>query len=313
MKNHFSRRFLFAGLLIAMFTWQMAPSEGLAQARSARSKSKSESQPHDGKRKQRYTPPRSSSRAVGSRAPKIDWNGSQAPFIENKPREPLKPSQRDIYYGVGRTEMGLTLGAAHAFTDIIGKSGTQYDIMDFAQRNASLMGGVYVRQRVNYWFGLNLGLEAARLHSSNPEGFNYVFDEDTENGSYNLSEFRNDIAGAYAKMEFYVPGDVLPGLQAFGFVGIAGYLSNPRVFGMGGDEVMLDTHNPLIVPTLPMGLGLAYFLGDRFKLGYEFNYQYVGRRSLDGISVRTSGYDSMIVNQLRIGFMLPPKRIEIVR
>jgi hypothetical protein len=236
-------------------------------------------------------------------------------FSADDPKGPLQPSRRDIYYGVGQSEIGLIAGFAHPFTDIIGKPGTQYDIMEFARENASVTGGLFFRHKVNYWFALNGSITAAMLRASNQDGFNYVFDESAgEGGSVMLYRFENDIAGIMGKMEFYLPQEVLPGLNVFGFVGLAGYMNNPRVFGADGQEVVLATENPMFFPTLPMGVGLTYTSeSNSFRVGLELGYHYVGRHALDGISVRTSRYDSFIANQITVGFLLPPRRTALLR
>lgn len=233
----------------------------------------------------------------------------------DRPKEPLKPSRRDIYYGVGQSEIGLSVGVAHPFTDIIGKPGTQFDILEFARDNASIMGGLFFRHKVNYWFALNGGIIAARLQASNPNGFEYVFNETAEQGgSVMLYRFENDMAGLIGKMEFYLPYDLLPGLHLFGFVGLAGYMHDPKVFDTDGQLVELETENRLIVPTLPVGIGLTYTSEkNSVRIGLELGYQYVGGHSIDGISVRSSRYDSFLANQLTIGFLLPPRRTALIR
>lgn len=233
----------------------------------------------------------------------------------DEPRSPLQPSRRDLYYGVGQSEIGLSFGFAHPFTDIIGKPGTQYDIMEFARDNASLAGGLFFRYKVNYWFALNAGVSAAMLQASNPDGFQYIFDDTTEEGgSIMLHRFENTIFGLKGRMEFYLPRDVLPGLNVFGYAGLAGYMNNPKVFGADGQEVELQTENPMLFPTLPFGVGLTYTSeNNSFRIGLELGYQYVGRHALDGISVRDTRYDSFVVSQLTVGFLLPPKRTVLIR
>jgi hypothetical protein len=49
------------------------------------------------------------------------------------------------------------------------------------------------------------------------------------------------------------------------------------------------------------------------RIGLELGYQYVGRHSIDGISVRSTRYDSFLANQLTIGFLLPPRRTALIR
>lgn len=231
------------------------------------------------------------------------------------PREPLKPSRRDLYYGVGQSEIGLSVGVAHPFTDITGKPGTEFDFLDFFRDNASVMGSLFFRQKVNFWFALNGGVIGARLQGHNPGGFEYVFNETAEQGgSVMLHRFENDIAGLIGKLEFYVPQDLLPGLNLFGFVGLAGYYHSPRVYGAEGQQVTLQTENRLIVPTLPVGLGLTYTSeNNSIRIGLELGYQYVGRHSMDGISVRSTRYDSFLANQFTIGYLLPPRRTVLIR
>ncbi len=250
-------------------------------------------------------------------APASDLNLARTGIFQSpdRPKEPLKPSRRDLYYGVGQSEIGLSVGVAHPITDIIGKPGTQFDIMEFARDNASIMGGLFFRHKVNYWFALNGGMLAARLQASNPDGFEYVFNETVEQGgSVMLHRFENDIAGLIGKMEFYLPYDILPGMHLFGFVGLAGYMHDPKVFGADGQLVVLETENRLIVPTLPVGVGLTYTSeNNSVRIGLELGYQYVGRHSIDGISVRSTRYDSFLANQLTIGFLLPPRRTALIR
>lgn len=232
----------------------------------------------------------------------------------DRPKEPLRSSRRDIYYGVGQSEIGLSVGVAHPFTDIIGKPGTQFDILEFARDNASIMGGLFFRHKVNFWFALNGGIVAARLQASNPDGFEYVFETDEQERREMLFRFENDIAGLIGKMEFYLPYDILPGMHLFGFVGLAGYIHGPKVFGEDGQQVELQTDNRLIIPTLPIGVGLTYTSeNNSVRVGLELGYQYVGRHSIDGISVRSTRYDSFLANQLTIGFLLPPRRKALIR
>lgn len=308
-------------LFLLLFSGMLLMASGAsAQRRSAKQQPGSNSRPPTELSPRRQTSPKSNSRLLTGESQGQDRKRTNVAYVGNDPRSPLKPSARDLYYGLGRAEVGIQAGAAHAFTDIMGKAGRQYDIGEFFVDNASPALGLYFRHRLNNWFAISAGVDAAMLRVRNPEGLPFSWepasaDPDNPAGERSelLTEFRNNFLGATGKLEFYLPGEIATGFQAYGFVGISAFMNSPEVYNEQGEQVDLGSHYPGVVPALPFGIGMAWVFESAIKVGLEVSYRYTGEHAIDGVLIRDNGYDSLLMSQFKIGYLIPPKRTVLMR
>lgn len=295
------------------------PYEVSAQRRASRAVRISESVPHNNRPVRRYTPPRSESVAPGRRAAPPRRTTSFIPFIMNEPRDPLRPSDRDRFYGIGVMELGLSTGLSHVFTDMHGKLGQgSLDLGVMLKDFTSYQLGVFARYRVNEWVGFSFGLDHAKLQGLAPDGFTYVYG--TQMGmpvSIDVYSFSNRVYEMSGKMELHAPPLGRAALGLYGFLGLSGVYSQPLLFDSENQQLAVPPDpatgrlqqelSPLGL-ALPFGAGVTAVVGNYVRVGLELGYRYTANHGLDGIVVPTSGYDSFMFSTLRVGYILPSRK-----
>ncbi len=276
-------------------------------------------------------------RRRGSRVPlrqtrhvRVPDRRSSLSFIMNEPRGPIRPSDRDRFYGVGALEVGVNLGTAFAYTDINGKPGLDpFELDQLIQNNTSLTAGLFARYRINEWFGFSVGADMTRLRASNPNGFNHqyvVFRDVNQNETLenvDVYSFSNDLAELSGKLELYSPVIGRSSLSVYGFAGFSVILHNPSIYDSLGQPITLDpliieVSNPLreIEPepapnmayALPFGGGVSVMMANFVRVGLEVGYRYTGSHGLDGLHISENPYDSYVFTTIRIGYVFPLRK-----
>lgn len=311
----------------------------LAQRNTSKAESVSQSVPSDANKRQKYRSPRSSSRDPEGRSTRVKKNTSRNSFIMNEPRDPLRPSDRARYYGIGSLEVGINAGVSHSFTDIAGKAGGQNaDFKSMMVNNASYTGGVFTRYRISEYFGLALGFDYAKLQgkSADENGFlYYVGDEVGADGLFVLNElservpvtttihsFSGNMLEASAKFEIHAPFMQTTGFGLYGFVGFSGLYNKPKYFNETGSEMEIPwiigtgygqlyagktTPSPFSL-ALPFGIGLTTMVANYVRIGIEAGYRYTGNQGIDGLHVADAGYDAYMFSTFKIGYVFPARK-----
>lgn len=253
------------------------------------------------------------------------------PFIMNKPTGPLRPSDRDRFYGIGALEVGANMGTAHVLTDVSGKWGSFPSVDHFLLTNASFAGGVFSRYRINEWVGFSFGADLARLNAGSDMGFAYTYVEQRDvNGiettaTENIYSFSNNIAEFSGKLEFHSPPLGRSAFNLYAFAGFSAFFSSPQLYNQQGEPIVIprmrilltnpnDPLNPREVTpdtpsnlhyALPLGGGLTVMMANFVRIGFEIGYRYTGNHGLDGAYVLDTPYDSFVFTTFRIGYVFP--------
>ncbi|GEM_PF-1668052 len=266
--------------------------------RRSPSAASSRSEPHSNEPKKKDATPDSRSVDPGEvgddRGRRVSTSSS--PPTTSQRREPLGPSLREEYYGVGSREIGISLGTAHSFVDLTGTKSMGFgDNLDYQFSNIDLAAGLFARFRVNNWFGLNVGLDYARFSGEDTEGL-------LENHAFH--RFENDVFEASGKMEFFIPMRSATIFDIYGFGGISLFYTNPDLFDQTGTSVAVEASYSQIQPAIPFGIGISGLVGNRVKIGYELGYRYTVLNSLDGVEIPDTRYDSYLFNALKVSLLL---------
>lgn len=300
---------LLAAVLFAL------PNATQAQRKTTKAEKVSESQAPNSYQPGKQTTPSSDSKAPKKRRSSRVKSGTRFPFIMNVPRSPLRPSDRARYYGIGVVEIGLNAGTSHVITDVGGKPGSgNWNTMAFINDNVSYSTGLFVRYKINEWFGLAGGVDHAWLTASNPDGYIYTYGM---NGDMPLTEtvysFTNSIYEMSLKMELHTPPFKNSGVGIYGFAGIAGYSSDPKIFDESNQAILIQDASQQVTPSpfslaLPIGGGVTIVVAEFVRVGLEIGYRYTANHGLDGAFVTNTHYDSFLYNTIRIGYVLPSRR-----
>ncbi len=303
------------------------PGTAHAQRNTTKAERVSESRPSDSYHSGRRTTASSNSERPSARASSRARSQPDIPFIMNVPRDPLRPSDRARYYGIGVIEVGLNAGSAHVMSDVGGKPGyDNWSASAFLQENVSYSAGLFARYKINEWFGLALGVDHARLSGGNTNGFEYNYEYiqtiinengETKNIPVSLNEtiysFTNNIYELSWKMELHAPAFKRSGLGLYGFAGISGYYNKPEMFDGANQAIAIEESPERISPSplsiaLPVGGGITIVVANYVRVGFEIGYRYTANHGLDGAYVTDTKYDSFLYNTLRIGYVFPSKK-----
>lgn len=241
-------------------------------------------------------------------------------FIMNEPRGPIRPSDRDRFYGIGALEIGVNLGTAFAYTDINGKPGLDpFELDQVFQNNTSLTAGLFARYRINEWFGFSVGADMTRLQASSNTGFTHTYlagiapDGTRTYGTADIYSFSNDLAEFSGKLELYSPVIGRSSLSFFGFAGFSALLHDPQVFDINGDPVNFPSvpgfeEAGKLAFALPFGAGFSLMMANFVRVGLEVGYRYTGSHGLDGLHIPQHPYDSYMFSTVRIGYVFPLRK-----
>ena len=289
------------------------PDRAYAQRKATKAERVSESNSPESYGTTKTTTPKSNSREVTSRSSSSNRPRSNNPFIMNVPRDPLRPSDRARFYGIGAIEIGLNAGSSHVLSDVGGKPGSDYwNAGAFFIDHVSYSAGLFARYKINEWFGLALGVDHSELTAANADGYMYYYGPDTNTPqSVMIYSFTNKIYEVSWKMELHTPPFKKSGVGLYAFAGISGLYNNPEIFDGNNQPIILteqqDTPSPYSL-ALPVGGGITIMVANYIRIGLETGYRYTANHGLDGAFVPGTIYDSFLYNTVRIGYVLPYKK-----
>jgi hypothetical protein len=315
MKNtsFFMRTSLFVTVLaIGSYVFSC---QAYAQRKATKAERVSQSRPPESYGTDRSSAPKSNSQEVRSRSSSRSRprSGTKIPFIMNVPRDPLRPSDRARFYGIGAIEIGLNAGTTHVFSDVGGKPGSDHwNAGAFLGENISYSAGLFSRYKINEWFGLALGVDHAKLTASNANGFNYNYRSGENHFTETIYSFSNKVYEVSWKMELHTPPFRKSGVGLYGFAGISGIYNNPEMYDANSQLIIPNTdqqNNPSPYSlALPLGGGVTIVVANYVRVGLEVGYRYTANHGLDGAFVTDTRYDSFLYNTIRIGYVLPQKK-----
>jgi opacity protein-like surface antigen len=261
---------------------------------------RSRSRSHNIDRAQSYRPAASSSVRPG----KLGFfrpspQPSNVSHTRGHSRASLRPTDRQRYFGVGGRELGFNIGTAHSFNDIQASKGLGFtESVNHIVNYPGLSLGVYYRFRMVEWFGLNLGFDYGRLSGEN---FNSL-------SGFEGYSFTNDIFEFNSRIAFYAPLSSRNEFDIYGFAGLALFHNNPKLSDSEGNPVNVSLEYSKIQPAIPFGVGFSWRVNHQLVIGYELGYRYTAFNLLDGAEPLDTRYDAYMFNNLRVGFILKPRR-----
>lgn len=263
-------------------------------SKTSRSKSKSRSQRHSSTRPRRYSPPASNSQSPDSYNGGSGSTRSTDPSaVRNNPKPALHKSIRDQHQSSGVWELGLTIGTAHAISDIGGNKGVPIgDFAEYHSSNFSFSGGLFGRYIMNDWFAMNLGMNFANLKAERaflPEGSE-------------IMRFNNDIFEFFANTEFRLPALSTSPFDLYGFVGIGVFFSDASIYDQNDRLISTQADYSQVQPVIPFGGGFSVKLTQNLRLGYELGWRNTIFHYLDGVK-KDENYDHYFMNSIKIGFV----------
>jgi len=197
--------------------------------------------------------------------------------------------------GQYRWDVGIAIGGANYLGEMGGKEKTRQDfVWDLRLDQTRWMIGGFGRYKVSRLISVNGGINYLRLqgadrHSSNPERV----------GRY--LNFRNDMFEFYARPEitFFQDNDLggrgryNTDFRLYGYVGVAGYLSNPK--GQINGEGDWHALRPLTTEgqsseysnfgfAVPVGLGFYFTKNRKMRFGFDIGWRTTFDDYIDDVS-----------------------------
>jgi len=194
-------------------------------------------------------------------------------------------------------DLGIRLGASNYLGDIGGKDKTRRDfILDMKLRQTSLVGGAFLRYKLDKRWSLNAQINYGRIRGDDAFSTN-------EGRMWRNLRFKNNIIELSGRGEYYFYTDADFGntgkynteLKAFFHAGFTGFYHNPKGSLNGSTWTAL---RPLqtegvkysrIGFGIPLGLGLVFTVKRDHRIGLDFSWSTTFTDYLDDIS--TAYYD----------------------
>lgn len=190
-------------------------------------------------------------------------------------------------------DVGVHLGGANYLGEFGGKEKPRRDfIWDLKFNQTRWAIGGFARRKLNRTFSLNGGVLFMRIQGAD------AFSENPARVGRNLN-FRNDMLEAYVRGEVTLfqdndlggRGRYKTDFRLFGYVGIAGYLSNPKgQLNREGDFVNLQELNTELVDysnigvAVPVGMGFHFTFKRRHRFGWDLGWRTTFSDYLDDAS-----------------------------
>jgi hypothetical protein len=254
----------------------------------------SRSQRHPLRRKHKYSKPESNSEKPESHSRSRAESNSDMSSVSNAPKMPLQSSLRETYLYRGVWELGVSIGAVHAITDLANnKNLAPGDFISYHTQNYDMSFGFFGRYAMNSWFAINLGLEYASLSADNNLGIT---------SEIPAVRFENDIFEFYGRTEFMLPALARSPWDVYVFAGIGILFTDARLYREDNIFITLDDDYSQVQPFLPLGAGFNYLIAQKLKLGYEFGWRNTVFHYLDGVKIPASAYDKYFMNSFKLSY-----------
>ncbi|MDQ6757814.1 MAG: hypothetical protein M3004_12855 [Bacteroidota bacterium] len=222
----------------------------------------------------------------------------------------VKGSSQSIIFQTGSViwEAGINVGPSFFLGDLGGNSGkgTRF-IKDVNLQFTNIMKGGFIAAYPTDWLGFRFAAQSGKLQADdaviNTKGVDELWRKQR-----NL-DFRSNISEAYFAAEIFPlmlinwVSDLNPRLRPYGVIGIGMFHFNPqgsltdangnktwyylhplRTEGEGMAEYPDRKEYALTQYNIPMGVGLKYYLSDRFNISYEFLYRKSFTDYIDDVS-----------------------------
>ena len=223
----------------------------------------------------------------------------------------VKSFSQSIIFQTGKViwEAGINVGPSFFLGDLGGNKGkgTRF-IKDLNLPLTNIMKGIFFTAYPTDWLGFRVAAQTGSL-----EGSDAIIDtkgvDELWRKQRNL-DFRTNISEAYAGFEVFPFmflnrfAESSPRMQPYGFIGIGVFHFNPqgsltdsvtgkttwyylhplRTEGEGMAEYPDRKEYSLTQVNIPMGVGLKYYLSDRFNLSFEFLYRKSFTDYIDDVS-----------------------------
>ncbi len=199
--------------------------------------------------------------------------------------------------GRGFWDIGIMIGSAHSLTDISGRPDwdVRFFLYDTQWTSTNMNVGIFTRYHYSQYLAFTLEYSTSRLSAADSLGHRQ---------SRGLA-YTNRIFEGAVMAEFYPLGifSRLP-LHPYGFLGLAAFYNNPKVFNQGEAVTDLDPFNKL-QPAIPMGAGINYMFGNNMKLGTAIGWRKLFTNYLDGLNTsHNSKNDSYYFITLRVSYRI---------
>lgn len=223
-------------------------------------------------------------------------SGAQTPvrglYLPGKTNDVEK---RRMFADASMWDVGLMFGTAHSLTDISGRPDWNFRLFLYDTQWKSL--------------NMNLGI-FTRYHYSNILVFRlqYSFSEHAAADSLGFRKsrglaFRNKTHEGALMVEYH-PFRSYYGssVEVYGFMGLAVFYNNPRVWEHGERVTQLDDF-PKVQPAIPIGAGINFQSGNNYLFGASIGWRKLFTNYLDGLKTTASSKnDSYYFISLRASY-----------
>ena len=222
----------------------------------------------------------------------------------------LKASSQSIIFQTGKViwEAGINVGPSFFLGDLGGNAGKgSRFIKDVNLQFTNIMKGGFIAAYPTDWFGIRLAAQTGSLQADDAAVDTKGVDE-LWRKQRNL-DFRSNISEVYIAAEIFplmmFPGiaEMAPRMRPYGVLGIGMFHFNPqgsltdasgnktwyylhplRTEGEGMTEYPDRKPYSLMQYNIPMGVGIKYFLSDRFNISTECLYRKSFTDYIDDVS-----------------------------
>lgn len=263
------------------------------------------------------------------------------PAASHTPREPLRPSTREILLNQPFRETGMHLGVSNLNTAFTGQADLSPLNADFYADNMHTSLGAFVRYGFADQYGrqsrlaLQFGMNYTRFSGSfgSDHAFSYLLESSIDHVIVggdednffeapaiesitllledSIGSFKNDMLVFSVKPEIYLIHRHNSPIRLYAFAGLNVMVNSTDLFNFQDDLIITDQVTEKISPSsiagigLPLGFGITYKAGSRFRIGYEFEYLNTWGNHPSGI-YDPNHNDYYISNRLKIGYRLNP-------
>lgn len=202
-----------------------------------------------------------------------------------------------LFGGVAKAQyawdIGVHLGGANYLGEMGGKEQPRRDfIWDMKLNQTRWCFGGFARRKLSRMFSLNAGILYFRIQGAD------AWSENPVRVGRNLN-FRNDMLEAYLRGEVTIfqdndlggRGRYRTDFRLFGYLGVAGYLSNPKgqIDRQGDWYALRDLHTELtdysnLGLAIPVGIGFHFTFKRRHRIGWDFGWRTTFTDYLDDAS-----------------------------
>ena len=203
--------------------------------------------------------------------------------------------KRRMFADASMWDVGLMLGTAHSLTDISGRPDWNFRLFLYDTQWQSLNMNLGVFTRYHYSNSLVLKLQYSYAEHAAADTLGH-------RKSRGLA-FRNKIHEAALMLEYH-PFRTYYGssFEAYGFMGLAAFYSNPKVWEHGERVTQLDDFSKL-QPAIPMGIGFNFQSGNNYLFGASIGWRKLFTNYLDGLkTIGSANNDSYYFISLKVSY-----------